>query len=143
MPVNLYDLFAATARRQPDRPAVLGPGPDDLLTYRALDEAVVEAAARLRGAGVRPGDCVGLHCPSGAAYIAYTYAVWRVGGCVVPVPVELAAPEKCDVLRTISVAFLISPPQAAAFAAPFAAGDAAGLPLVAAVAPGARPPRRL
>ena len=77
--MNLADDFRQTARRQPAHPAVLGPGPDDRLSYRELDEAVRAAGECLWRAGVRPGDCVGLHVPSGIGYIVCTYAAWRSG----------------------------------------------------------------
>jgi long-chain acyl-CoA synthetase len=127
MTLNLYDVFHHTARRQPDRPAVLGPGPDDMLTYAAADEAMRRDAVRLAAAGVGPGACVGLHCPSGARYILATYAAWRCGACVVPVPVELSSPEKEEILRTVALDFVISPTAAAAFLAPHRRGPEAEL----------------
>jgi long-chain acyl-CoA synthetase len=122
--MNLDDIFRDTARRQPGKPAVLGPDPGDGLSYRRLDEAVGAAADGLRQAGLRPGGCVGLHLPSGASYIVFTYAVWRCGGCVIPVPVELAAPEKQEICREIAVDLVISEGRAASFLEPFRTGDA-------------------
>src|SRR5262245_10398143 len=94
MGLNLREVLRQTARRQPDRPALLGPGPGDVLTYAALDEAIRQAGARLAGAGVGPGACIGLFCRSGISYIVATYAAWQAGACVVPIPVELARPER-------------------------------------------------
>src|SRR5438067_1736518 len=99
--MNLYDVFAQTAQRQPDRPAILGPGEEDRLSYRQLREAIDAAGERLWKVGLRPGECVGLHLPSGADTIVWTYAVWRCGGCVVPIPCELAAREKEQMGRDI------------------------------------------
>jgi long-chain acyl-CoA synthetase len=114
--MNLYDLFRNTAQRQPDHPAVLGPGGG--LSYRGLAEAIDAAGTALRAAGFRPGDCAGLHLPSGASYIVWTYAVWRSGGCVVPVPVELTAPEKQEICGEIAVDWVISEGRPAAFLGP-------------------------
>jgi long-chain acyl-CoA synthetase len=122
--VNLSDLLSQTARRQPDHPAVLGPGPEDRLCYRQLAEAIRVAGDRLRTLGVRPGDCVGLHLPSGTDYIVLTYAVWQCGGCAVPIPVELAAAEKEQILRDIAVGFVVSVRRASAFLAPVRRGEA-------------------
>jgi long-chain acyl-CoA synthetase len=122
--MNLYNLFHETAQRQPDHPAVFGPGPDMALCYGDLDETIRATSRRLGEAGVAPGDCVGLHYPSGTQYIIFSYAVWRCGGCVVPIPMELAAEEKCDICRQISLEFVISPAGAAAFAGPFCRGPA-------------------
>src|SRR5438105_1043242 len=106
--MNLYDIFAETARRQPHLPAVLGPAIGDALTYGELDDAIGKAAAALMQADVQPGDCIGLHCPSGAAYIILNYAVWKCGGCVVPIPTELTAPEKKEIFQAISLRYLLS-----------------------------------
>src|SRR5262245_3759404 len=70
--MNLYKVFHQTVCRQPARPAILGPGPQEELSYAELDGAIRSAANNLRTAGVRPGQCVGLHCPSGAEYIICT-----------------------------------------------------------------------
>jgi long-chain acyl-CoA synthetase len=125
--MNLYDGFAQTARRRPARPAILGPGPDDRLSYGALDEAIRAAGDCLREAGVRPGECVGLHVPSGADYVLAAYAVWRCGGCAVPIPVELAPGEKGQICRDIALSFVISARRGAAFLDPHRGGEAAGV----------------
>ena len=116
---NLYARFAQTARTQPARPAVLGPDPRDCVSYASLDGLIRSTAECLRAAGVRPGHCVGLHCRSGAPYIALTYAAWRCDACVVPIPVEFATPEKEQVLRTVAVDFVIADERRVSFLAPF------------------------
>jgi long-chain acyl-CoA synthetase len=139
MALNLYRLFRRTARGQPGSPAILGPGPDDGLTYRQLDDAIRSAGGLLRGAGVRPGDAVGLHCPSGAEYVLLNYAVWWCGGCVVPIPPELATNEKAQICREICLRFVISPERGAAFPEPFRAGRGAEVRPGIAVVPVASP----
>src|SRR5262245_10268518 len=120
--MNLYDVFHETAHRQPTRPAVLGPGPADALSYSQLDHAIRTTGERLARSGVCAGHCVGLHCPSGADYIVLTYALWQCGCCAVPIPTELAAGEKQDVCREIALDFVISRAKTASFAAPFGTG---------------------
>jgi long-chain acyl-CoA synthetase len=122
MALNLYDVFHQTARARPDQAALLGPGPQEVLSYRALDEAILQTSARLASAGVGPGACVGLHARSGPSYIVATYAAWHRGACVVPVPVELAGPEKDTILRTVALDYVISPTDTAAFIAPYLHG---------------------
>lgn len=127
--MNLDDLFRETARRQPDHPAICGPRPDDRLSYADLDRAIGAAAQRLRMGGVRPGDCVGVHVPSGASYIVCTYAAWRCGACVVPLPTELTAVEKAEITGNIALDAVLTargtPAQrvAAAFVDSFDPGD--------------------
>ena len=108
MTFNLDMVLQETARRQPMHAALLGPGATDRRSYRELDEAVASAAAQLVRAGLRAGDCVGLHYRSGRDYIVYNYAVWRCGASVVPIPVELQTREKCEIAHQISLDFLIS-----------------------------------
>jgi long-chain acyl-CoA synthetase len=116
--MNLDDRFRDAARRQPEKPAILDPDLRDGWSYRRLDEAIGAAAAALRKRGLRPGSCVGLHLPSGANYIVFTYAVWRCGGCVVPIPVELAVPEKQEICRKIAVDLVLSEGRTASFLEP-------------------------
>jgi long-chain acyl-CoA synthetase len=122
MALNLYDAFHHTVQVQPNQAALLGPGPEEMLSYRSLDEGILQASARLAIAGVGPGACVGLHARSGPAYIVATYAAWHRGACVVPVPVELAGPEKETVLRTVALDYIISPMDTTDFIAPHLRG---------------------
>jgi long-chain acyl-CoA synthetase len=125
MALNLYELFHEMARRQPDHPALLGPGPREALSYGELDTAILQASARLAAAGVGPGACVGLHCRSGVSYIVTTYAAWHRGACVVPLPFELARAEKEQILRTVALDFVAAPPATAGFLVPYQQGQAA------------------
>ena len=124
--MNLYDVFHNTARKQPEKPAVLGH--HDQFSYLQLDEAIEAAGDALRAAGLRPGDCVGLHLPSGVNYIIFTYAVWRRGGCVVPVPVELAVAEKQEICRDIKLDVVISEGRADSVLGPFRKHEPVELP---------------
>lgn len=120
--MNLYRTFHETARQQADHPAILGPQSNDTISYRDLDEAIVAGAETLARAGVRAGDCVGLHCPSGVDYIVGAYAVWRCGGCVVPIPEELADNEKREICREIALDHVISTRRRGAFLETFERG---------------------
>lgn len=120
--MNLYDVFRETVERQPDAAAVLGPAPADRMTYRQLDDAVRRAADALARAGARPGACVGLHVPSGRDYVVMNYAVWKCGGCVVPVPVELSESEKREICQEIALDFVVSRQESPGFAGPLQTG---------------------
>ena len=109
MALNLDTVFRETADRQPEQPVVVGGPQGDRLTYRQLSQRIDQIAKRLAECGLRAGDTVGLHCPSGLDYILFNYAVWRAGGCVVPIPVELAEDEKREIGRRIALRFVISP----------------------------------
>ncbi|HKB06595.1 MAG TPA: class I adenylate-forming enzyme family protein [Gemmataceae bacterium] len=142
--MNLHDVFLQTVRRQPTHPAILGPGPSDALSYAQLADTIEAAAERLAWAGVGERHCVGVHCPSGADYIILNYAVWQCGGCVVPIPVELAPVEKQTICREIALDFVISGEKTMSFVAPFQPGAAAdasrGFVVVPVTAPLEHPP---
>jgi long-chain acyl-CoA synthetase len=73
-----------------------------------LDESILAASEKLRSAGVKAGDCVGLHYPSSIDYIVFTYAVWRCGGCLIPLAMELATQEKMEICRCLAMDKIIS-----------------------------------
>lgn len=111
--MNLFDIFYERANDQPDHPAIIGPGTDDSLTYRELEERIEFVAARLRIAGVCSGDSIGLNYPSGREYIIFTYAIWRCGACVLPIAVELVKEEKLRICIDIHIDTVISPEKTA------------------------------
>lgn len=108
--VNLYELFCETASRQTDQPAVIGPGKSSL-SYGELRESIDGMAERLRESGIRDGDSVGVHHPSGPEYIVLSYACWSLGACVVPIAVELRPKEKESLCRDIHVDHLLCQPR--------------------------------
>src|SRR5262245_45751319 len=115
MSSNLYQRFRETAARQPEHPAILGPRPGARWSSAELLAAMDAAGEQLFAAGVRPGDCVGLHAASSAQYIIDTYAIWRCGGCAVPIPTELSVGEKAEICRAIALDFVLTPPANAGF----------------------------
>lgn len=121
--MNLDDLFRETVLRQPEAQAVLCSKPELALTYGELDAAIDQCAVELRESGVSPGDCIGLHCPSGLEYIILNYAIWRCGGSVVSIPVELADVEKQRIVREIHLTAVLSHGRAHGFCEAFANGE--------------------
>ncbi|GGZ53033.1 amino acid adenylation protein [Streptomyces inusitatus] len=84
---TLVDILDETTRREPDALAL-----DDgvtPLTYRALAAEVETVRARLTGAGIGPGDRVGVRVPSGTAdlYVSIL-GVLAAGAAYVPVDAE-------------------------------------------------------
>ncbi|GGK34371.1 amino acid adenylation protein [Pilimelia terevasa] len=86
-PRTLVDIFAETVRRY-GRAAALDDG-ETVLTYAELDARVAAGAARLRAAGIGPGDRVGLRAPSGTAglYVA-VLSILAAGAAYVPVDAD-------------------------------------------------------
>ncbi|MER5767773.1 Pls/PosA family non-ribosomal peptide synthetase [Streptomyces sp. NPDC001985] len=84
---TLLDILGETTRRHPTAHAVDdGTSP---LTYRALADRVESLRRRLTGAGIGPGDRVGVRVPSGTAdlYVA-VLGVLAAGAAYVPVDAE-------------------------------------------------------
>ncbi|WP_084519523.1 Pls/PosA family non-ribosomal peptide synthetase [Nocardia mexicana] len=81
------DILAETARDHPDATALDDGG--DALTYAELLAEVDDTADRLREAGVRAGDRVGVRIPSGTSELYVTIlAVLQVGAAYVPVDAD-------------------------------------------------------
>ena len=84
---NLAEILTLTASRHGDRAAVkLGPME---VSYRELDKAASAVAEMVRGAGVRPGERVGLMLPNVPYFPIVYYGILRAGGVVVPMNVML------------------------------------------------------
>lgn len=79
---TLHSLFSATAARVPDHRAVQCG--DDVLTYADLDARATALAARLQGAGVKPGDLVGIHLERSCVIVTGLLAILKCGAAYVP-----------------------------------------------------------
>ncbi|NUU18746.1 amino acid adenylation domain-containing protein [Cellulomonas humilata] len=106
-PRTLLDVLAGTVAAHGDAPAI-----DDgsaVLTYRELAEAVRSAAAGLAGAGIGPGDRVGVRIPSGTTEL-YTaiLAVLAAGAAYVPVDVDDPDERARTVFREAGVARVLT-----------------------------------
>lgn len=122
--MNLVDVFRLTVERQPDHPAIIGPGEHDVLLYTELRQKIEVLAEQLKALGIGPGASVGLHYPSGREYILLTYAVWSCGGCIVPIATELLPTEKLKIVREIHMDWVISEAKSANVVEPCCAGAA-------------------
>ncbi len=80
--MTLARLLPETARRVPDRPALVHE--DERVTYAELDELAAQAAGALRLHGVGRGDRVALVLPNRPESVAAYHGVLRLGATVVP-----------------------------------------------------------
>jgi long-chain acyl-CoA synthetase len=89
--LNLSVLLEDTARRHPDRDAVvLGPARVD---YRTLNAKANAVANLLVSRGIKPGDKVALSCPNLPQFPAIYFAILKTGAVVVPLNVLLKGRE--------------------------------------------------
>lgn len=87
--MNVADLLADSARKAPDRDAIIAPdgrGGWTRITYRDLDAAVDAHAAALRRGGVERGELALVMVPPGIPLITLFYGLLRLGA--VPVMID-------------------------------------------------------
>ena len=65
-------------------PAVIAESPAVTLTYQQLGDQIEQLAARMRGAGLQPGDIVALVLPNGPAFVIVVLALVRAGLVAAP-----------------------------------------------------------
>ncbi|TFW28457.1 Pls/PosA family non-ribosomal peptide synthetase [Massilia horti] len=86
----LADLLGASARRHPDKTALIFG--TRRISYGELDRMASLASARLLAAGVKPGDILGLWLPRGIELLVMQAAIAKTGAAWLPVdedtPVE-------------------------------------------------------
>jgi long-chain acyl-CoA synthetase len=127
-------MLRESSRGRPEKTAVIL---DQFrLTYAQLEAATNQVAGRLRAAGLRPGDRVGVMLPNVPQFPIAYYGVLKAGGVVVPMNVLLKAPEVEFYLRDSEASFLVTWDDFAAEALKGTAG-LAGLETYVALRPGA------
>lgn len=73
---NLADLFESVVDAVPDRTALATPA--RTLTYQQLDQRANQLAHHLAGAGIEPGDTVGLQLRNGTEYLEAMLAAFKL-----------------------------------------------------------------
>ncbi|MEV0354171.1 long-chain fatty acid--CoA ligase [Nonomuraea sp. NPDC050680] len=102
---------ARRAQMTPDRTAFVFEG--RALTYAEVHTRTTRLAARLREAGVRPGDRVAYLGPNHPALAETMFATHLLGGIFVPLNFRLAAPEIAYMLGDCEPVALIHAPECA------------------------------
>lgn len=101
---TVLERLDTQAERTPDAVAVSDE--DTSLTFAELCRRGIELAGRLRAAGVRDGTRVGVLMSRGVELVVTVFAVWRAGGCYLPL--DPSAPdERLDFLLADSGAGLL------------------------------------
>ncbi|HEX2225368.1 MAG TPA: amino acid adenylation domain-containing protein [Thermoanaerobaculia bacterium] len=96
-PGAVQDLFAAWARRTPEKVALSDRDGD--WTYGELDDAVKRLAARLWGDGIRPGDRVAIYAHRSAALACALLGVLKAGAVFTILDPIYPAPRLIDRLN--------------------------------------------
>jgi len=102
--MNVYQLIEDAAKQYPDHMAVMEN--DVSVSYRSLLMIIDAIAEDLRELGIDAGHRVGLFFPNSIAYIAITYALWKLDAAVVPIDTALKESEVehiCGAMRLASI----------------------------------------
>ena len=119
-----FDWVAHRASALPRHPAVEFGA--EVWSFAELDHRVSAFAQELLGAGVRPGDRVGLLAGNSAHYVAAVFGTARAGAIVAPLNWRLAAGELAWQLNRIGTRLLLHDQAFASAASEIA--RAAGIP---------------
>src|SRR6476620_965184 len=102
---TLLDYLAESARKWPDRPALLFKGSE--VSYRQLEEQSDSLSAALTAIGVKRGDRVALCLPNCPQFMIAEFAAWKIGAIVCPFNPTYTEREMVDALRATGAETLI------------------------------------
>ncbi|MFN2426361.1 MAG: class I adenylate-forming enzyme family protein [Candidatus Binatia bacterium] len=105
--MNVFDLIAAQAARQPSHPAVIEDGARTV-TYAELVTNVRRRADALERAGVLPAWRVGMIVPQGIEFIETALAILAAGACMVPIADDHPPATIADIVRRAHLHALLS-----------------------------------
>ncbi|MEM1106299.1 MAG: amino acid adenylation domain-containing protein [Pseudomonadota bacterium] len=114
-PDDLSLILQAKAGAQPDAPA-LRCG-EEVITYRALSEAVDGFAAALAEQGVAPGERVCLHAKRSIDLVIAVYGALKACVCLVPIPADTPELRLRDLAATSGATLIVADTACAAAAA--------------------------
>jgi len=138
-PRGVGALLASAAERWPDRLALRSIEPEGRdATYRDVDASARRVAARLRRAGVRPGDRVALIAANGIDVVTSWFGIAYAGATVVPILILSAPAELAFRVRHSSCRAVIYDRERTDLTTAVA-GDHASIPLEELAAPGPAP----
>jgi acyl-CoA synthetase (AMP-forming)/AMP-acid ligase II len=99
-------VLRAAAERYPTLEAVVEGSSRPTFADVAVSVELVERA--LMASGVEPGDRVGIWAPNGLDWIVTSFAVYGVGGILVPINTRYKGEEAADLLRAAGVMMLFT-----------------------------------
>lgn len=110
--MNASEYLRATARRLPDKPALIFQ--DRPVTYAALDAETDRVAAGVAALGIKPGDRVAVLVHNIPAFVSAYYGVLRSGAVMIPLNTMFTGEEISHILTDSEARMVIA-------AEPFAA----------------------
>ncbi len=110
-PVNLGGMLRHSARRSPQKPAIICG--DQIVSYEKLDRSTDALAASLLGEGLEMGDRVAIHWCNSLEVVTLFFACFKAGLIAVPVNTRLKAPEIAYILGHSEAKLCFSQPELA------------------------------
>src|SRR3954466_13937300 len=104
--MNLIELLQHTAGQCPHKAALID-GTEEV-SYRALLDDVSNLAIQLQNQGVAAGMRIGLCLPNSVPYVTLTFALWKAGAVVVPVPIECTEEDIEEISRSMELDALLT-----------------------------------
>ncbi|MCK0151971.1 AMP-binding protein [Marivita sp. S6314] len=105
--MNIANWLRRTAQKTPNRPALFD-GEQSCATYGAFAARVASLASALMARGVAPSDRVAIVMKNEPDYLVALFAVWSMGGVVVPINAKLHAKEMCWIIENASATLCLS-----------------------------------
>lgn len=104
--MNLIELLQHTAGQCPQKPALID-GTEEV-SYQGLLDKVSNLADVLQRRGINPGMRVGLCLPNSILYVTLTFALWKIGAVVVPVPIECTQEDIDEISHSMELEVLLA-----------------------------------
>jgi len=113
--VPLFGLLEESARRFPDRPAVIlaGPSGPSTLTYCQVDALANRFANALIALGIGPGDRIALQLPNVPRFVICFYGALKAGAAVVPINPLYTAGDLSTILKNADPKAIVTLPRLA------------------------------
>jgi long-chain acyl-CoA synthetase len=105
--MNLTELLEKTAKYWPQKPALVEES--TVVTYGELAWQVSHLAKQIQSMPIDTGCRVGLAFPNGIAYVALTFALWRLNLVVVPIPTECPDEEITEISEAMQLSGILAP----------------------------------
>ncbi|GAB2609255.1 AMP-dependent synthetase [Paractinoplanes abujensis] len=106
--LSLATVLAESARKYPDKIAVIDSLTTERITYRDLWQQTLAYAGGLQSLGIGPGDVVAIQIPNLADFPRVYYAVLAAGATIVPMHLLLTPEENAFVLQDSGAKLLIA-----------------------------------
>ena len=81
--INIYSIFADTAKRRSEHPAVIYLG--NRFSYRRVKDLAERFAAALNAIGVEPGQKVMMYIPNSIQWVISWLGIQKLGEVAVPI----------------------------------------------------------